>query len=276
LAWNSYAAALHIVGRYDEALTARDQVVNLDSSHAYAHNNRGITLRNLGRYDEALTAHDQAINLDPSYARAYRSRGITLRDLGRYDEALTAHDQAINLDPSFANAHNSRGLVLQTLGRSEDALAAYDRVIALQPELGYPHENKGVALAIIGEFDRALAEFEAANRLDPTGAGEGKAWAGAVLWRLREPARAREFFAQVEGRITGCTPFYSAEMEAVALCGLGQPDRAEQRLLDAVHRWVPVDRLDSRGLYDLLSDPPLPGVDRLRAIAERAGGPSGG
>lgn len=34
--------------------------------------------------------------------------------------------------------------------------------------------------------------------------------------------------------MTGCTPFHSAEMEAIAFCGFGQPDDAEQHLLASV------------------------------------------
>jgi hypothetical protein len=57
-------------------------------------------------------------------------------------------------------------------------------------------------------------------------------------------------------------------MEAIALCGLGQPDNAEQRLLSAVPHRAAADRAEPRTIYDLLADPPLPGIDRLRAIID--------
>jgi hypothetical protein len=58
-------------------------------------------------------------------------------------------------------------------------------------------------------------------------------------------------------------------MEAIALCGLGRADVAEQHLLAALSGRVPGDQADSRAIYDLLSDPRRPGIGRLRAIAER-------
>jgi len=59
-------------------------------------------------------------------------------------------------------------------------------------------------------------------------------------------------------------------MEAIALCGLGQADAAKQHLLAAVPRRVPGDRPGPRTIYGLMSDPPLPGIERLREIAEGA------
>jgi tetratricopeptide (TPR) repeat protein len=304
-AWHTYAAALNKAGRNEEALAAHDQAITLDPRNAIAHSNRGIVLRALGRhqdalaaYDQAITldprnvgahigreisllalgrhqdalaAYDQAITLDPRNAGAHNSRGIVLRALGRYQDALAAYDQAITLDPRNAIAHSNRGIVLRALGRHQDALAAYDQAITLDPRDGSAHENKGITLAAAGDFGAALAELDTADRLDPEGAGEGRAWAAAILWHQREPAGARELFELVEGRVTGCTPFHTAEMEAIALCGLGQPGAAERRLLGAVHSWVPGDRDEPRAIYDLLCDPPLPGLERLRAIVDQRG-----
>jgi hypothetical protein len=98
--------------------------------------------------------------------------------------------------------------------------------------------------------------------------GEISIWIGAILWHKRDAARARERFASVEGRAAGSSPFHIAEIEALALCGLNQAERAEQRLLETLPLRAPGDEAESRGLYDLLSDPPLPGIDRLRALKD--------
>ena len=71
-------------------------------------------------------------------------------------------------------------------------------------------------------------------------------------------------------RVTGCTPFRTAEMEAIALCGLGQPGIAERHLLNAVHLRVAADNTEPRKIYDLLSDPPLSGIKRLRTIVDNS------
>jgi hypothetical protein len=81
-------------------------------------------------------------------------------------------------------------------------------------------------------------------------------------------AGARERFARVQGRVTGCTAFRTAELEALAICGLGQPEDAEKHPLRYLPRRTPGDLTEPRGLYDLLSDPLLQGIDRLRVLVE--------
>jgi tetratricopeptide (TPR) repeat protein len=268
-AWNYYGAALYMAKRLGDALAAFDQGITLDPGNAAAHNGRGIALRALGRLGDALAAFDHAITLDPGNAITHSNRGIALGDLGRPGDALAAFDHAITLDPGNATPHNGRGNALQALGRLEDALAAYDQAITLEPGRAQPHENRGITLAMMGGLDEALAELAIAGHLAPNEAGEGTTWAGAILWHRRDAAGAQDRFASVAGRVTGCTPFRTAEMEAVALCGLGHAESAEQHLMAALPSWTKGDRADPRTIYDLLSDPPLPGIDRLRAITER-------
>jgi hypothetical protein len=93
-------------------------------------------------------------------------------------------------------------------------------------------------------------------------------YAGAILWHKRDVAGARDRFAHVEGRVTGCTPFRTAEIEALALCELGQADRAEHHLRDVLPVCNPADLSEPRAVYDLLSDPPLPDIDRLCTIID--------
>ena len=209
-----------------------------------------------------------------------------LSSLGRHEEALAAYDRALGLDPNNAAAHKGRGQVLSSLGQYAEAQAAFNLALALDP--GYPtllsnvsgvarvaasdqaltHENQGIALAVAGDLSGALAEFDAAEHLTPDGAGKGQTWAGAIFWHRRNPAAARERFAMVQGRVTGCTPFHTAELEAIALCGLGRPGNAEQHLRRALPQRAAGDAAEPRAIYDLLADPPLSGIDRLRAIIE--------
>jgi hypothetical protein len=57
-------------------------------------------------------------------------------------------------------------------------------------------------------------------------------------------------------------------MEAIALCGLGRASEAEDHLRRALPQRAAVDVAEPRAIYDLLSRPPLPGIDRLRAIID--------
>jgi tetratricopeptide (TPR) repeat protein len=268
-AWHNYGAALCDAGSNEEALAAHDQALALNPGSASTHDNRGNALQALGRYEDALTAHDQALALNPSYASAHHNRGTALQALGRYEDALAACDRALALNPGYASAHNNRGTAFLRLRQYQDALAAYDKSLTLNPNCAAPRGNKGIVRALTGDFGQALTEFDTADRLDPDASGEVRVWVAAILWHQGEPVRSRDYFARVEGKVTGCTPFFAAAAEAIALCGLGHVDRAERHLLDAMPLRAPGDQTDLFGLFDLLSDPPLPGIERLRAIVER-------
>ena len=69
-------------------MAAHDQAIRLDPGNAMAHGNRGAALHSLGRYQEALDAYNQAIRLDPEHSSwARKARMITLHRLGRDHDA---------------------------------------------------------------------------------------------------------------------------------------------------------------------------------------------
>jgi hypothetical protein len=104
--------------------------------------------------------------------------------------------------------------------------------------------------------------------LESSGAGEARAWAGAIRWHLRDAAGAHREFEFVKGAVKGCTPFRAAEMEAIAMCGLDKPEDAAQHLRAALRRRHPIERAAPNPIYDLLTDPLLPGIDRLRTMVD--------
>ena len=73
------------------------------------------------------------------------------------------------------------------MGRHEDALAAYEQALQLRPGDAAAHEKTGIALAVLGYPELALAQFNDAEHSEPQGAGEGRTWAGAILWHRGMP-----------------------------------------------------------------------------------------
>ncbi|MEM6426124.1 MAG: tetratricopeptide repeat protein, partial [Cyanobacteria bacterium P01_D01_bin.128] len=78
---------------------------------AYPHDNLGDVYRDQGRYDDAIAAYQQAINLDPKDAYPYNGLGDVYRVQGRYDDAIAAYIKAIELDSKYAYSKLSLGLV---------------------------------------------------------------------------------------------------------------------------------------------------------------------
>ncbi len=122
-------------GEYQQALAAFDAALQLDPNYALAHLGRGNALYYLRRYDEALSAYEQVIRLDrpPNVASAYHGKGNVLLQKQRYPEALAAYEQAILYAPDLAGAYYGRSLVLLRLRRYEAALDACDQALRRDP-----------------------------------------------------------------------------------------------------------------------------------------------
>jgi len=158
----------------------------------------GIDLYRGGKYDEAVKAYDNAIELDPKQANLWNGKGIVLDNLGKYDEAVKAYDNAIELDPNYTNPWNGKGIVLDKLGKHDEAIKAYDKAIGLAPKVN-ENDNRnvvrGVDLANQGMYEQALDAFNRQINLVP---GESDrwnivwAWKAVALYKLGRYEEARE------------------------------------------------------------------------------------
>ena len=216
-----------------------------------------------------LAAAQIAAKTSAAQSEALNSYGVTLRRIGCLENSLAVLNRAIELGANDATSHIDRGDTLRLLGRVQEARTAYDQAQALDPNRAEAHENKGILLAQVGDLDGALIELNTSERLEPSAGGEGRTWAGAILWHRHDIPGAPDRFGHVTDRVTGRSPFRIAEIEAIALCGLNRAEDAEKHLMEALTLRLPGDRAESQALYDLLADPPLPGIERLRAIAGR-------
>jgi tetratricopeptide (TPR) repeat protein len=136
-AWDVYGTALHIAGRYAEALIAFQRSTELRPDFPEAHYDRGVVLVQLGRHQEALETFQRAIRLRPHFPEAHNNQGVVLWQLGRYQEALEAFEnaieyKAIQLGPDDPTAHHNRGLILGRLGRHQEALEALEDAYPLR------------------------------------------------------------------------------------------------------------------------------------------------
>jgi len=85
---------------------------------------KGEDLLLQGRYERALKAFDEAIELNPKEAMPWFNRGIVLGELGRNEESLRDFDRAIEIDPNFGEAWFNKAVILQKQGMSKEAINA--------------------------------------------------------------------------------------------------------------------------------------------------------
>jgi len=168
--YNGKGRALSGLKRYREALAAFERAIQLEPSNVTFYNRKGVVLCRLERYQEALAVLEQSIRLEPNYAPSYDNKGDALSGLKRYQEALTAYEQAIRLDLNNALYHNDKGLALYHLERHNEALIAFEDAIRLDPNSAPAYNNKGNALSGLKCYQEALAAYELAIHYDPNNA----------------------------------------------------------------------------------------------------------
>lgn len=222
--WLAEGTAHRKAQRYQEAIAAFYQALQLDPNYADAYFQRGWALWRFQRHQQALIAYDRAIQLNPTIAAYYINKGLVFSDLERYEEALAAYEQAIQLDPKYATTHVNKGAALYKLERYEEALAAYEQAIHLEPN-AIRYNNKADALFRLKRYEEALAVYEQAIQFDSTYAiaHNGK---GLVLEYVERYLEALQAYEQA----IVCNPNYGFAWrnKGDILSALGRTSEAEQ------------------------------------------------
>ncbi len=150
--WLSDALKLLKAGLYEEAHTALNHILTLDSNLPYAHNAMGLALFHLKRYQEAIPILDRAVALNPKDETTHYGRGLVLERLQRYADALLAYEQVTQLDAAYAPAWRKKADMLSELKRYEEALTAYEKALQLDQNDADAYIGKGNALKHLGRL----------------------------------------------------------------------------------------------------------------------------
>lgn len=79
--------ACKIEGRYDEAASEIQAVLEQQSDNAEAHHQLGLVYGFIGLFDESIHHLEQGTHLDPENVLARNDLALTYTMLGRYEEA---------------------------------------------------------------------------------------------------------------------------------------------------------------------------------------------
>jgi tetratricopeptide (TPR) repeat protein len=110
----SIARARFLMGRFEDALAAVEQALQLGEPPARVHHLRGRIEEERGRFSEALAEYRLAIEADRRLAEALSGEASVLYKLGRYPESRSSAEAALRVDPNSPEARR----VLDQLGRA--------------------------------------------------------------------------------------------------------------------------------------------------------------
>ncbi|MBP0593024.1 tetratricopeptide repeat protein [Paraburkholderia sp. LEh10] len=164
---NLAAACCLSLDRLDDAQTYWRRAIDAKPDYCDAHSNLGVVLKELGRLTEAEACYRRALAIAPDHAGAYVNLGRLFVELGRPADAEQAYLRAIELHPGDSDAYLNLGVLYQDQMRLSEAVAAYRNALSADPGSARAHFNLGAVLKKQKRFDEAEASYRHAVALRP-------------------------------------------------------------------------------------------------------------
>jgi len=181
--------------KYEEALEALNQALEINPKDDIALSRKGAALGNLGKYEEALDVFNQALEINPKNDYALSSKGIALINLDKDEEALEAFNKALEINLKDDYALSRKAIALGNIGKYEEALEAFNKALEINPKDDYTLSKKGIALGNLGQHEEALEAFNQALEINPKD-DYALSRKGAILINLDKDEEALEAFNQ--------------------------------------------------------------------------------
>jgi tetratricopeptide (TPR) repeat protein/S1-C subfamily serine protease len=165
--WLNYGNGLWRGGRWDEAVTALNQVLKMKPDFPEAYYALGLVLLNQKKYSEAVASFDKAVKLNFSFYEAWREQSTALIGLEKYPEALIAIDEAIAVNKQDFLLYVSRASILYSLKLYSEAQDTLTEAIKIKPNSEIAYYNRGTMRYELKQYPEALADFTKAIEISP-------------------------------------------------------------------------------------------------------------
>lgn len=128
-------------GRYKDAVGVLKGVSQdfLYTTPHLAYGNLGLAYLEMERYDEAMEALEQAVELQPMFCLGYFRMGLVYFRQDRYKDALKTLEKAVSIEDPWKqcarlqDAHRVLGQIHEALESPEEALEAFRRCLEVDP-----------------------------------------------------------------------------------------------------------------------------------------------
>jgi len=101
--------------KYQEALTAYNQAINIDATNSVFYCNRAAAHSRLGDYTRAADDCKMSLKYDPTYSKAFGRLGLAYSKMGRYEQAVDAYKKALEIEPNNEDYKNNMGVAQERL-----------------------------------------------------------------------------------------------------------------------------------------------------------------
>ncbi|MDB6024812.1 MAG: Tetratricopeptide 2 repeat protein [Verrucomicrobiales bacterium] len=170
MAYNNLGNTLFAQKRLDEARSAYESALRINSEFPDAHSNLGNLLVEKRELDNAVQHLLKATQVQTNNPKFHFNLGVALAEQNKYDEALKSYATALRFRPRYSEVHNNIANVLLKQNKSSEALEHASIAIQLNPNSMEAHYNAAEAFSNLGKKAEAVAEFQAALSLRPDSA----------------------------------------------------------------------------------------------------------
>lgn len=166
-AYGNRGAALHALGRFDDAIDCYRSALLHQPDFLQALFNMGNTYRSLGRFDEAGACYTRSLELKPDLVPAHLCLGEIAKELKRFDQARVHYDQALSIDSSCLDAMQGLAETYQAEENFEGAISAYHTVLDRKPDWAAGWNLLGTAYHSLERLDEAESCYRQALTMLP-------------------------------------------------------------------------------------------------------------
>jgi len=122
-------------GRYSNALRAFDEALEIESGEVRALLGRSLALTRLRRYEEALTAADEIFDREADSPHGYNAQAVCYHAMDRGSEAEAAFRKSIHFGPDIAGNYYNFACYWASGGDAERCREHLTKAIELEPNL---------------------------------------------------------------------------------------------------------------------------------------------
>jgi protein O-mannosyl-transferase len=152
---------------YQQAIGLQQQVLQLDSTAAYAYNELGLLARRQGDFEGSIEYFQKVLAFSPTWVLAEANLCGSYIDLDQIQPAMQSCLRALQQDSTFALAHHNLGVALLEQSQRQEAIAAFQQALKYDPEYFMAYAKLGEAYYFDQVPEQAMEAWKAAHRLAP-------------------------------------------------------------------------------------------------------------
>ena len=142
-------------GNFYQAIALQDSCIAIDSTAAYAYNEKAYTYVQLEKYSEARKYYNKALDFTPTWPLVWSNLSDVYIQIGDHKMALETGKKSLEIDSNFIIGMFNTGIAYENLKQPQKAMKLYDRGLELDPNSSLLNSKKGMISYKSSDYENA-------------------------------------------------------------------------------------------------------------------------